>query len=1445
MAPGLAEDRGLLESMLEALPSVVAIPLADLANETHPVVRLWRVCDCAELLLRLCVFVGAAELHPRLPDEVAGILAHTIQRPTLHGWLQMAMALVRVHVGNRVVPELQASVEQVLHPLLVGGLPGGAQQGSEAALLPLRNDLAHGAGFGRTHAEAIVDAHVSRLHRALRDMSWLQDVVLVARGDGGVRFALRGTDPAGAAQVLTLDAALEATLSSPAGRVALVRERRALPLWPLFAFEPPEVSRLQQGDVRQSDVPAPLVYARSDRRKVDYTALKAAVPMAELRGDAVRELHKLFRLSETGSGGGAGTVREELEAEARSLVGRKAELDRVRTAVEATASGVLWMHGLPGRGKSALMAKLAVEFLERYESSHSSSDIPIVFRFRAGDGRATRDRFLSHSIDVLRRHLSLASSRPKTATALLEEELDSLIQNVREPARAVFVLDGLDEVSRTDADFPRLVLRHARGRSLWLCAGRPEPGLNAAFAPDAVCVHVFGAHGLPSLSAVEMGEWLKRDIPSRYRDELVRDEPDGRPAPWVVAVEKRAGGLPAYLHLLLQEMREGAMHVGADVPRGLVGYFDRLLDHCGIDDPAAALPSLVSAVTSCVEPPETAVLEEVLRRGGHLHASSRAAHVGIVADALRRASVMLRVVRKTAGNEGWLLYHDELARHLSAAPRLANARAVAAAGLRAIALEPWLADSTEATTYGFEVGIRQLAALGHAEEAAGLFSDFGYLMKRLEFLDPREDVPHLLRDVTLVEGRTAASTRMKPWLDFLLAHAHQLERGGSAALLQLAFGEADASPVTAAAEAWLAEGEWRRPWLRRVGRPANAPQTSRLMTVEGATGGLALDGQGRIVMTGSADGTILVRDFGTGDCLERLVGHSGAVLSVALHPDGTTAVSSSEDGTLRVWDVSGGTCRHVLRQHSMRIHAVAMTSDGRRAVSASNDKTLRVWDLVTGASLKVLNGHEAPVRGVAITADGRRALSCSFDKTLRLWDLDEGRCVRVLVGHDDWVEAVALHADGRRAVSSSFDNTLRIWDVETGVCLSTLPQESFVRRIALTPDGRRVLSADGTRALRVWDLETGRCREVLASLSSLVEGIAPHPDGLRAVTVDRDNRLKVWSLREDVPALPEPLVKPSLTGEVQAAEPRWLALHPDGDRAFAVGQNNSVGLWDLRTRKRISELLGHSAEPLDVAVLPGGRQALTSAGDGSLRLWDLESAICHRIVEIAGLRSDISGGKLRVDSTGRWVALQMEMSLAVWDWEREALLYEFPARQFLFSPRTFSFSADGRRLLATAMGNTSQPHMPTKKTGAPQVIETQEERLLVLEAQTGKVVSSIGSAGNVSSVAWLPDGTCAACVDSRGSSAIEVFSADTGTALRKIPLKGPCVFSPDGALAVSQVGRALSVVDTGTGQEIARWEADEDVVVLDVSPGQRILCSDGGRSLLLEFVGQVLVSPPP
>ena len=90
---------------------------------------------------------------------------------------------------------------------------------------------------------------------------------------------------------------------------------------------------------------------------------------------------------------------------------------------------------------------------------------------------------------------------------------------------------------------------------------------------------------------------------------------------------------------------------------------------------------------------------------------------------------------------------------------------------------------------------------------------------------------------------------------------------------------------------------------------------------------LALSGDGRLVASGSWDGTLRLWDTATGQQQTTLLGHGGAVWCVALSRNGQLAASGGDDGTVRLWESESGHCMRVLRSdlHYQRLDITGLT----------------------------------------------------------------------------------------------------------------------------------------------------------------------------------------------------------------------------------------------------------------------------------------------------------------------------------------------------------------------------------------------------------------------------------------------------------------------------------------------------------------------------------------
>ena len=72
---------------------------------------------------------------------------------------------------------------------------------------------------------------------------------------------------------------------------------------------------------------------------------------------------------------------------------------------------------------------------------------------------------------------------------------------------------------------------------------------------------------------------------------------------------------------------------------------------------------------------------------------------------------------------------------------------------------------------------------------------------------------------------------------------------------------------------------------------------------------------------------------------------AGSVNALAFTPDGRTLISGEENGSIVLYDASNAAVRATLRGHLNSVRAVCVSTNGRRLVSASTDLTALVWDL--------------------------------------------------------------------------------------------------------------------------------------------------------------------------------------------------------------------------------------------------------------------------------------------------------------------------------------------------------------------------------------------------------------------------------------------------------------------------------------------------------------------
>jgi WD40 repeat protein/serine/threonine protein kinase len=421
----------------------------------------------------------------------------------------------------------------------------------------------------------------------------------------------------------------------------------------------------------------------------------------------------------------------------------------------------------------------------------------------------------------------------------------------------------------------------------------------------------------------------------------------------------------------------------------------------------------------------------------------------------------------------------------------------------------------------------------------------------------------------------------------------------------------------------------------------------RVLTVDPLTfTRVAFSPDGRCLAAGSFEGTVTIWDLATNQ-RRLLEGHAGQVWAVVFSPDGRSVASAGEDGTVISWDRSHNQ-KTVFSRPGVPVEDVAYSPDGTRLASAHKDQSVRVWDARTGRELLNVTGHQTDVLAVAFSPDGRYLATGGEDGTVRIWDAATGNPIHELRGHSARVSRLAFSPDGRRLVSVSWDTTVRVWDSVTGQKALTLRDHTRgVLAVVFSRDGRYLASAGfakGNAAVRVWNAtpltDDGRdeALRVFAGHTRGVNSVAFSPNGGLLASGSDDKTVRV---------------RDSTSGQVKQIhildgdkEVGGVAFSPNGARLAACGGNGFVKVWDLGTDELI---FTHEVCPFflpDVIYSPDGQCLALPDLEGAIRI--LDAATGNELVKLNGQVGSINA--LAFSPDGQYLtSAGDDKTLRIWD----------------------------------------------------------------------------------------------------------------------------------------------------------------------------------------------------
>ncbi|MEO2005862.1 MAG: PQQ-binding-like beta-propeller repeat protein, partial [Candidatus Poribacteria bacterium] len=349
---------------------------------------------------------------------------------------------------------------------------------------------------------------------------------------------------------------------------------------------------------------------------------------------------------------------------------------------------------------------------------------------------------------------------------------------------------------------------------------------------------------------------------------------------------------------------------------------------------------------------------------------------------------------------------------------------------------------------------------------------------------------------------------------------------------------------------------------------------------------------GRLFITGSADGNAQLWDTDTGERQGKPLAHGSRVgrdprwvrvsptsSLVCFSPDGRLLAVGGEDSRISVWNAETADLHLRLELDEPRtLDQMTITPDGNLVAYADTlgRRSVWRWDLRDGSVLVdgALLPHDAEGTGI-LTRDGSNMLVFDNDIGLAVidaataevqWQIDRFGPLTSAVWSDSFIAAGTFVAN----VVVVYDWQGRpVHEFSTDVFSDTAKLGSDPAHVEITPDGRSFLSVTH-RGLKLWDLTTGEARG---------EPIL-HEGWIVYRSFSADSRLLAGAFGSTV------LVWDVETGE-QVIEPirlpnpvKGLMFHPTDPRTLAVQSvDRSVRLWNVGPAPLYSTLTTYPGPP--------------------------------------------------------------------------------------------------------------------------------------------------------------------------------------------------------------------------------------------------------------------------
>lgn len=402
--------------------------------------------------------------------------------------------------------------------------------------------------------------------------------------------------------------------------------------------------------------------------------------------------------------------------------------------------------------------------------------------------------------------------------------------------------------------------------------------------------------------------------------------------------------------------------------------------------------------------------------------------------------------------------------------------------------------------------------------------------------------------------------------------------------------------------------------------------------------------------------------------LHSVGGHQHVVDSLAFSPDGKLLLSGSWDGTARLWDFASGELLRTFAWGSEKIQCVAWSPDGR-------------FVAVGGESPAIQPGEEylhweqdAPCPLTKQATPSPPSAHLKLQPAIRVFEVESGTLFRTFDGFN---LAAAFSQDGGSLAASSYDE-IAVFDLADRSVRAHRPNGRHrYRQLSYSPDGRKLAALDSSgvwlfdsATLQLLGVVTDGCMFTVFELPLEIDHMLIgelRNDHCDFFPDDRPNKEFVRFAHRHLQGFPS----------IVLGEHRQIVVAAPDRRCYAATHEpqfpdkcDRISLIDGDSLETLRELTATNEEWIRLAAFsPDGRVLASTGDDRQITVWDVATGTAQRKFgcpagDISAIATSLNGPLIAAaDIAGRIVLIDVDSASVI-----ATAQLPVPIAQLEFSP---------------------------------------------------------------------------------------------------------------------------------------------------------------------------------